>query len=599
MTEKRRFYEYIAGLCRAMTLLVTALFVFIPVSTKAQITDYGYSNGKPTEQHSIFFAPQVKEELRAVWLTTVMGLDWPKTYANSPATIAKQKKELTDILDKYVEANINTVLLQTRIRGSVIYPSKIEPWDDCLTGTAGKSPGYDPLAFAIEECHKRGLELHTWLVSIPLGKVQKQRSFGRQSITKKRPELCKTAGGEIFMIPGKEETADYIAEICREITQNYDIDGIQLDYIRYPEKLYRFSDDNLYKRSSGLTKNEWKRENITRIVRKVNKVVKAIKPWVKLSSSPIGKYSNLSRYNSGGWNCFNGVYQDPQAWLRDNLQDFLCPMMYFIGDNFYPYLFDWKEHSYGHPVAPGLGIYFLDPSEGKWTLNDVRAEMHSARNIGIGGIAFYRSEFLTRNIKGLYNTVCNEFFLHPALTPRMAWANDTIAPLQPTGLRNNGKTLNWTSQEATDTDGGILFNVYASATYPVDITRAENLIAPRLRKTSFDIIGLGKQNCYFAVTSSDRYGNESAALQEEAKHVEDRQSRDKELLKIDDNGLIHFENTKQTIAVYICDLAGKKIRIATSDNKIRTHGLEPGWYKLTRIMKKNSTQTIGIFKIDE
>jgi hypothetical protein len=181
----------------------------------------------------------------------------------------------------------------------------------------------------------------------------------------------------------------------------------------------------------------------------------------------------------------------------------------------------------------------------------------------------------------------------------MAWANDTIAPLQPTDLRNNGKTLNWTSQEATDTDGGILFNVYASATYPVDITRAENLIAPRLRKTSFDIIGLGKQNCYFAVTSSDRYGNESAALQEEAKHVEDRQSRDKELLKINDNGLIHFENTKQTIAVYICDLAGKKIRIATSDNKIRTHGLKPGWYKLTRIMKKNSTQTIGIFKIDE
>ncbi len=550
-------------------------------------SDYGYGR-----------QPGSKEEIRAVWLTTVKGLDWPKTLVRRSSDIERQKRELTDILDKYVEANINTVLLQTRIRGSVIYPSAIEPWDECLTGTPGKSPGYDPLAFAIEECHKRGLELHTWLVSIPLGTTKKQKGYGKQSITRKRPHLCKTTRGEVFMIPGKAETADYIANICRELTENYDIDGIQLDYIRYPEKMYRFSDDNLYSRSSGMTKDEWKRENITRIVRRVHDVVKPIKPWVKLSSSPIGKYNNLPRYHSGGWNCMTAVHQDPQAWLRDNLQDFLCPMMYFRENHFYPYLFDWKENSHGHPVVPGLGIYFLDPREGKWELNDVRAEMHTARSIGIGGIAFYRSEFLTKNTKGLYDATCSEFFTRPALTPRMTWSSDTIAPLSSAALYRDGHTLVWSEVNEGESNGGIIYNVYGSNTYPVDVTSADNLLAARVQDTFYDISALSHL-CYFAVTASDRFGNESEPTQEYIDPAELGQtSIDKnKYLKPDEKNMVHFPEEDGTLAVYICNLAGKRLHIATYPDRINVRSIRPGLYKLIRIKKKNKVATIGFVKL--
>ena len=112
-----------------------------------------------------------KHELRAVWVTTLSGLDWPRTKATSKTSIEKQKQELCLLLGQLQACHINTVLLQTRIRGSVIYPSSMEPWDQCFTGTYDKSPGYDPLQFAIEETHRRGMELHAWVVTIPAFKV--------------------------------------------------------------------------------------------------------------------------------------------------------------------------------------------------------------------------------------------------------------------------------------------------------------------------------------------------------------------------------------------------------------------------------------------
>lgn len=449
-----------------------------------------------------------KYEIRAVWLTTFLALDWPRQKANDASGIEQQKAELCRILDAYKRININTVIFQTRIRGSVIYPSKYEPWYESLTGTAGTAPGYDPLAFCIEECHKRGMELHAWVVCIPLGQAAEQRRYGKQSIVRRRPDLCKTVGQNVFMIPGKPETADYIADLCKEIAENYDIDGISLDYIRYPEKSFRYSDDKLYKGTpAGLA--DWKRENITRIVRRIHDVVKPIKPWIKLSSSPIGKYRNLSRYSAGGWNCYNAVYQDPRLWLRENLQDMLFPMMYFQGDNFYPFLFDWSENSHAHPVAPGLGIYFLDPREGRWTLNQVRAEMHTVRRSAIGGMAFYRSKFLTQNTKGLYDSCRDEFFPHPALTPPMTWMPDYAAlPPMPRNLRCEKSRLTWQGDAP-------YYNIYGSNTYPVDCSRAENLIAARVPSNTFTPRGAAQHKLYYAITASNRYGNETQALQQQ------------------------------------------------------------------------------------
>ena len=185
---------------------------------------------QPTEEirpQHLYEKEHPLRETRAVWLTTIGGLDWPRIKATDTASRERQKQELIRILDNYQRANINTVIFQTRVRAALLYPSKIEPWELSLTGKHGMSPGYDPLAFCIEECHKRGMELHAWVVCIPIGTQERQRGYGAASIMKKHPELVKTAkGGEMFMIPGKPETADYIASICKEIVENYDVDGI-------------------------------------------------------------------------------------------------------------------------------------------------------------------------------------------------------------------------------------------------------------------------------------------------------------------------------------------------------------------------------------
>lgn len=512
--------------------LLWAFLSLVTTTLYAQTTEDARAKYLYEKEHPL-------RETRAVWLTTIGGLDWPRIQATDARSRERQKQELIRILDQYQRANINTVIFQTRVRAALLYPSKIEPWELSLTGVAGKDPGYDPLAFCIDECHKRGMELHAWVVCIPIGTKERQAKYGAASLTKKRPELVKTAkGGEMFMIPGKPETADYIASICKEIVENYDVDGISLDYIRYPESIYNFSDENLYPRSSSQSKADWKRENITRIVRRVHDVVKPIKPWVKLSSSPIGKYKDTSRYSAGGWNGYNAVWQDPILWLKEDWQDLLFPMMYFTGNNYYPFLFQWAEMANGHPICPGLGIYFLDPREGRWTLNEVRAEMHTARNSGIGGIAFYRGEFLTNNTKGIYDTTCDEFFPYPALTARMTWMGDTLAPPSPTSLYYKDGTLHWESHTLSNSpcegedsirkvpsplgeDGrGPLYNIYGSNTYPVDVTKAENLLAARVTDTQWQLNARAQKVRHYAVTAMDRLGNESPAAQEEKPTIE-------------------------------------------------------------------------------
>ena len=514
--------------------LLWAFLSLVTTTLYAQTTEDARTKYLYEKEHPL-------RETRAVWLTTIGGLDWPRIQAIDARSRERQKQELIRILDQYQRANINTVIFQTRVRAALLYPSKIEPWELSLTGVAGKDPGYDPLAFCIDECHKRGMELHAWVVCIPIGTKERQAKYGAASLTRKRPELVKTAkGGEMFMIPGKPETADYIASICKEIVENYDVDGISLDYIRYPESIYNFSDENLYPRASSQSKADWKRENITRIVRRVHDVVKPIKPWVKLSSSPIGKYKDTSRYSAGGWNGYNAVWQDPILWLKEDWQDLLFPMMYFTGNNYYPFLFQWAEMANGHPICPGLGIYFLDPREGRWTLNEVRAEMHTARNSGIGGIAFYRGEFLTNNTKGIYDTTCDEFFPYPALTARMTWMGDTLAPTAPASLYYKDGILHWESPlhtlsnspcEGEDSirkvpsplgeDGrGPLYNIYGSNTYPVDVTKAENLLAARVTDTQWQLNARAQKVRHYAVTAMDRLGNESPAAQEEKPTIE-------------------------------------------------------------------------------
>ena len=432
-----------------------------------------------------------KYEVRAVWLTTLQGLDWPKT-----TNVARQKQDLIRILDQYQQANINTVLFQARVRGTTTYPSAIEPWEPSLTNNPGSSPGYDPLQFCIDECHKRGMECHAWIVTIPIGKTN---SYGCKLLRQKFPNRIVRIGDEFYMNPEMPETGDYIANICREVARRYDIDGIHLDYIRYPET-WKFTK----------TTREQGRQNITSVVRKIHHAVKAEKPWVKMSCSPVGKFTDLSRYKSGGWNAYYAVCQDAQGWLREGLMDELFPMMYFRDNNFFLFLVDWKEHSNGRIIAPGLSIYMLHPNEKNWAPEVIQREMNVLREEGLG-ITFFRSKFLTDNVKGIY-TFTQDFNKTLALIPPMTWAGKR-APSPATVLNvKRGLTadqLAWSGARDNSGANYLLYNIYASDKYPVDVNDARNLLLARQRETTLNVPHKGR-TLYYAVTAVDRYGNESS-----------------------------------------------------------------------------------------
>lgn len=530
-------------------------------------------------------AAQPKYEVRAVWLTTIGGIDWPHSYAGSARSIERQKDELRDILDRLQRANINTVLLQTRIRATTIYPSAYEPWDGCLSGKPGKSPGYDALKFAIDECHRRGMELHAWIVAIPVGKWN---GAGCVRLRKRHPGLVRKIGDEGYLDPEKPQTAEYLADLCAEITGNYDIDGIHLDYIRYHETW-----PMKVSRRQGRT-------NITNIVRAISRRVKSIKPWVKMSCSPIGKYKDLSRFSSYGWNAYERVCQDAQAWLRDGLMDELFPMMYFRGNQFYPFALDWNEHSYGRIVAPGLGIYFMSPREKDWPLSDITREMLTLRHYGMGH-AFFRSKFFTDNVKGIYDFTAQSFNQYPALIPPMTWQS-SARPSAPSGLsrrtqEDNVELLSWTPVDKDTTR--IMYNVYSSREYPVNTDDARNLTVVRLRKSS--LIIPHDPTRYYAVTATDRYGNESTPLQERHTNPDTPETRITDrLLKCDGKTLSLPEKGSVLDAAFVTieTLQGHIVATRLYNGTVAdVSSLPEGMYVLRSLGRKGVTHRLGYFVI--
>lgn len=450
--------------------------------------------------------PAVKREVRAVWLTTLKGLDWPSRPATDAKSTERQKAELIAMLDRLKAVGINTVLFQTRIRSTTAYPSAIEPWDGIFTGTPGRAPSYDPLAFAIEACHARGMELHAWVVAFPICKLDVAKKLGRNALPSRRPELCKKSGDQWMMDPGVPATADYLAGLCREIVSRYNVDGIHLDYIRYPENGVPWNDDTTYRRyGEGKNRKTWRTENVDRCVRAIHHAVKSVRPWVKMSCSPVGKYSDLSRYSSYGWNARDAVHQDAQRWLKEGWMDWLFPMMYFDGKHYYPFLADWGENTADRIVAPGLGIYFLNRHEKDWPLVTIQRQLNVARSEGLGGAAFFRAEFLLNNEKGLYDWLRNDFHRSPALVPAMSWA-DTSTPAAPVVRQTfDGEKLQLSWQPVLH-DTPVTYNVYR-----LDSLRGDQLLAARLTETHYERLILlpALKHSRYVVTAMDAYGNES------------------------------------------------------------------------------------------
>ena len=530
-----------------------------------------------------------KRETRAVWLTTLANLDWPKTYARSAESIEQQKQELIDILDKYQKANINTVLLQARVRAATIYPSDIEPWDRCITGIEGRAPGYgyDPLSFAVTECHKRGMELHAWIATIPVGA---KNSLGCRTLKQKGFRIRNYATGS-YLDPADPSVAPYLASICGEIVRKYDVDGINLDYIRYPDGWPRPS----YR--DGDTPDD-RRSNITTIVRAIHDEVKSIKPWVKMSCSPIGKHADLARYSSKNFNAHDRVSQEAQEWLKLGLMDQLYPMQYFRGDNYYPFLADWVENAYKREIVTGLGTYFLDPREGNWTLGDLTRQMYVSRDLGVGH-AHFRSYFLTANKQGVYDFE-KQFNAVLALTPTVQGVTSNGSAPQPINAslverrEDKSVTLAWKAVSP-------YYNIYASHSYPVDTEDARNLLYARYTGQIINLKNVNP-NLYFAVRGMDRYGHETAALQENRNNLTTSKSS-VSLLANDGNTVTLPAAAKLTDADHyvILSLQGVILRIVSAksvrNNQLYIGSLSDGMYSLKVYNHKKKSFMLGSFMV--
>ncbi|MGL5150993.1 MAG: family 10 glycosylhydrolase [Clostridium sp.] len=268
-------------------------------------------------------------EMRAAWVTTVYNQDWPKTKNN----VDQQKQEFIQTLDKLKSIGINTVMVQIRPKSDALYKSNINPWSDVLTGTQGKDPGYDPLAFMIEEAHKRGMELHGWLNPYRVTtKGTDLNALSSNHPARNNPSWVVTHGTAMYYDPGNPEVRKYLVDTVMEVVKNYNINGIHFDDYFYPGT--DFNDNDSYsKHGNGMDKGDWRRNNVNLLVKEVNSSINSAKPSVDFGISPAGIWKNKSSDPNGsdtrGNESYSAHYADSVSWIKNEWVDYIAPQIYW------------------------------------------------------------------------------------------------------------------------------------------------------------------------------------------------------------------------------------------------------------------------------
>jgi len=303
-----------------------------------------------------------ESEFRGVWVATVYNLDWPSR-PGLPATT--QKAQLRAILDRAAELNLNAILLQVRPASDALYASRFEPWSEYLSGTAGVSPGYDPLQFAIAEAHQRGLELHAWVNPFRAA-TNASRRLPENHVAKKHPEWVRRFGKQLWIDPGNPEARDYVISVITDLAGRYDVDGVHLDDYFYPYPLRpgqaTFPDDASWARfgrKSGMSRADWRRENINDFVRSLYRAVKAAKPKARFGISPFGIWRpGVPAGTNAGLDAYGQLFADARKWLAEGWVDYLAPQLYWSiepAEQSFPVLLNWwRAQSRGKPIWPGI-----------------------------------------------------------------------------------------------------------------------------------------------------------------------------------------------------------------------------------------------------
>jgi len=384
--------------------------------------------------------PTAPREFRGVWVATVANIDWPSRPGLSSD---QQKRELIAILDKAKSLNMNAVLLQIRPNCDALYVSDLEPWSYYLSGQMGKppSPLYDPLTFAVEEAHSRGMELHAWCN--PYRALHPATpSVSASHVSKTHPAIVRKVGSYLWLDPGMKETQDYTLAVFLDIVRRYDIDGIHMDdyFYPYPEYLQGkpFPDEETYaayKRTGGtLARDDWRRQNVNQFVQKLYVEVKKEKPWVKVGISPFGLYRPDHPKGVQGFDQYAQLYADARVWLNKGWLDYCTPQLYWAINSPQPYkkILNWwtQENRMKRHVWPGLGAHRLSDGQG-WPAKEMVDQVKATRDQrGADGEIFFSMKVFMGNVKGLNDALRRDVYANPALVPASPWL-DTRPPAAP------------------------------------------------------------------------------------------------------------------------------------------------------------------------
>ena len=260
---------------------------------------------------------------------------------------------------------MNAVILQVRPTADAFYPSELEPWSRYLTGTPGKAPKpfYDPLQFWIDECHKRGMELHAWLNPYRVAQNAKE-PLAANHIAFQHPDWILEYGGKLYFDPGLPQTREFVTKVVKDIVTRYDVDAIHFDDYFYPYPLTEeFPDTTSFKiyNRAFLPENkaDWRRENVDILIEMLSDTIKAVKPWVKFGISPFGVWRNLTDDPRGsdtkaGTTNYDQLYADVIKWQEKGWIDYLLPQLYWqIGHSSVDFEILanwWKDYAYGRAI---------------------------------------------------------------------------------------------------------------------------------------------------------------------------------------------------------------------------------------------------------
>ena len=391
-------------------------------------------------------------EFRAVWLTAVWNRDWPSQAGMSPQ---QQQAELISILDQLQSLNFNALIVQVRPEGDALYQSSIDPWSHWLTGTQGKAPQpfYDPLEFAIAECHKRNIELHAWFNPYRARTSKNTvNAFPHMAVT--NPEVVYEWGNQLWMDPGAKIVQDRTYNVILDVVRRYDVDGIHLDdyFYPYPISGQTFPDNQTYQayRNNGgtLSLGDWRRNNVNQLVQRLASGIRSTKPHVKFGISPFGIYRPGQPPQIRGLDAYEQLYADALKWLQEGWLDYLAPQLYWRIDppeQSYPVLLNWwagnnpkQRHLY-----TGNNLSQLDGLA--WDLTEIERQIEISRQarpkLSLGNIFFSMDAIMT-NREGVRDRFRTVTYATPTLAPSIPWI--TIgSPTLPKNVQGGNGKLNW------------------------------------------------------------------------------------------------------------------------------------------------------------